>query len=119
MLNDLLGNLLLLALASGQVVETYRHGSVFKPVRDWADRQQDTFLGKLLHCPFCFSHHPAWVILLLWWLVPWFQFVVWWLAVTRLSQLINDLCHDKNRSPVREEELQPLGDDNDQPINNS
>ena len=96
----------LLALATWQTVETWRHGSLFFKARDFTRKQVLTsrfavvrLVGELLNCPFCLPHWVAglYVGLLLpqlsenfsWFLVGW-----WWLlslAVTRLSQVGNDV----------------------------
>lgn len=107
--------IVVMALASSQVVETYRHGSLFQKLRQSAANASERghLVAKLLSCPFCFSHYPP-LFFALWcgianrsdwarwqehmWLVP------VWLAVIRVSQLINDLSHERCRSPYRGED---------------
>lgn len=116
--------LLLVALATWQTVEIWRHGSLFAVPRQWARELQTRaapgpFFSQLLSCPFCLS---PWVALF-WSLAtvrPEFYGPLFVLAATRLAQLGNDLSHDWCRSPagdtvIEEEFLQVI----DQPAEQS
>ena len=116
---DLVTHLLLAVFATGQMVETIRHGELFATSRARleADPKLD-WLAHLIRCGFCFSHWAAMFLVAIVVLTSvvlsiltddgaWYantvvfvlRFPIYWLAVTRMSQLLNDLTHDKNRTP--------------------
>lgn len=95
-------------LANWQVLETWRHGSIFT---EWRARLEakPSWFHDLLLCTFCFGHHTglvigsvAWIALFnitpetvkYCWLWP-----LYCLAITRSSQWLNDFFHDSNRTP--------------------
>ena len=39
---------------------------------------------------------------------PWFHFVVWIFAATRVANLSNDIFYDRIRSPKNEEEIEDI-----------
>lgn len=97
---------LLLVLAGSQVVETWRHGSLFADQRSiWSAR--GGLLGELLNCMFCLSHWSLFLACLLYTAYPQlpdsarllFSFVLYWLSSVRAAQLLNDWTHARNRSP--------------------
>lgn len=105
--------------ASGQIVETLRHGSNFRWLRRWGNRNVGNpglirIPAKLSFCAFCQSHwspvlplfvlfrqdlpsNPIAAVAIL---------AVASLAVTRATQLLNDLTHHWNRSPPPDEEIE-------------
>lgn len=113
-------------LAATHLVEVVHHGSIFRRLRAWArnarldkDRPRPlrdflgsgwlrlklrTFFGELIHCPFCLSHWSGAIMLVLVIgtaiISPYVSLPVWWLALVRLANLINDITHPVNRSPV-------------------
>jgi len=97
-------DLVILILATSEVVEVWRHGSLFAGRR--AVVQELTpfhWWARLLDCPFCLSF---WVALLLTLLsaVPghageWIHVGVILLAVARGANLVNDLTYEYCRTP--------------------
>jgi len=105
-------NWIVCVFASWQIVETLRHGSIFRPLRQWANANRDhvhgevALLAQLLSCPFCLSHWAPWVPLLVCLYGPeWLMLPVYVLAITRLTQLGNDLSHSFSRSPSPDDEI--------------
>ena len=99
-------------LASWQIVETLRHGSLFRPLRQWANVRRGhpfapvAWLAQLLGCPFCLSHWAPWLPLLACLYGPeWCLLPVYVLGITRLTQLGNDLFHSFSRSPPPDDEI--------------
>lgn len=96
------------SFAAWQGTETLTHGSIFDRPRAYLEARGG-FWGDLVGCSFCLSHWVAFIITAIslatailashapvkaaW------GFVVYWLAVTRCSQLLNDLCHKITRTP--------------------
>ena len=97
------------SIANWQVVETWHHGSLFARTRAWLEVRSG-LLPELMLCPYCLSHWTALPITaaaavgvgsavfndLQWLLIP-----VISLAVTRLSNLLNDVCRPVCRTPGR------------------
>jgi hypothetical protein len=93
--------------ATGAVIDVWHKGSIFQTPRAYAEALQDvtppdSFRGRaleLLNCPFCKSYHiPVYLFLLLLagdWLgatiAGLVRAVVYSLAATRISNLLNDL----------------------------
>lgn len=118
--------LLLLPLASGQVTETLRHGSIFGWLRAggwWAAGQRGP-LGVLVYplqvftCAFCLSHWGAAfavALALTTFVAPWVLWVLVWLAVIRVSNFISDAWHPIRRTsgpdPSTAELLRGIPDD--------
>lgn len=113
---NLIVNLLIAALAGCQAVEAWHHGSLFAGSREWVRSRKKTSRSlvarkvcELLACPFCLSHWTCFacvlVVCLTEWDSPW-RLPVYALAVTRVSQLINDSTHDLTRSPSSVEEVE-------------
>lgn len=104
---------ILAPLAAVQLVEVLHHGSLFYRLRCWARRMKVSdvpskqLVGKLIGCPFCLSHWAGAVVTLLvlisiaW---PIFAVPVWWLAIVRASNLINDIGYQWTRSPGKDAE---------------
>jgi hypothetical protein len=103
----------LAALANWQMVETFHHGSLFEGVRARLEAKPG-LLSDLMLCPFCLSHWTGVVVTSLAW-VP-LQFPLWWapifwLAVVRVSNVLNDLGHDRWRTaPNLGKEMEALAD---------
>jgi hypothetical protein len=111
------GLICLAALANWAAIEAFHHGSLFARMRGWLEARGG-FCSELLLCPFCLSYWTgmafaaavsAWEtglelqprLLLLW--------PIYWLAITRLSNVFNDLCRPFCRTPNRhQEELDEL-----------
>lgn len=101
--------LLLLPLASGQLTETLRHGSIFGWLRawgSWATRKRG-LLGLLVYplqiftCAFCLSHWTAAAAVGLAVGTLWAPELIWvlvWLAVIRVSNFISDAWHPIRRT---------------------
>lgn len=94
------------ALASWQTVETFRHGSIFQPLRRWGNENLGhsnkviALTAKLVVCPFCLSHWTPWPFLLLCLSdVTLLKLPVYVLSITRLTQLANDVFYSFSRSP--------------------
>jgi hypothetical protein len=101
--------LVVAALAVNQFVEIWHHsenGLISDP-REWMRGQLDhdaAFLFAPVYegilCPWCFS---VWVgiatVILYRWIPAYVDPILWLLAISRLANLINDLCHDKLRTP--------------------
>lgn len=103
---------LILVFAVWQIVETYRHGSLFDELRATIEIYEG-FWAELLSCMFCLSHWVAGGCVLMYMLSTsvqtdyvtinamfavsrWFMLA---LAVTRGAQLLNDVFHDISRTP--------------------
>ena len=96
-------------LATGQIVETWRHGSLFAARRGKLELS-DKWHARLLSCPFCFSHWVAGCCVLGMLILErpgedislpsgMLTILLWTAAVTRASQLVNDLTHRFCRTP--------------------
>lgn len=84
--------------ANWQVVETWRHGSIFENAREWLEARPPGFFTDLLLCSFCLSHWTGAAITALLFLTmdnlnyTYAQVAfVYALGVTRLPQVLNDL----------------------------
>lgn len=92
---------IVLALASGAVVDAWRNGSLFDSIRPKDDDERyPHWLRELLSCDFCLGHHVPWVLALATWAVapavpgPWDRLVslpVYALAAGRAAWLLNGL----------------------------
>ena len=100
---------LLLPLASCQLVEVLRHGSIFGWLRDAAQAAEQAPKGlrwvltplRALNCPFCFSHWAAAICVGLVFCGTPGLIVLLWLSATRAANLVNDLTKTWNRTPPR------------------
>jgi hypothetical protein len=121
----LLVDLIIVFLAGMQIVEILHHGSLFAPLRAWAERRKDLEtagetlrswivrkFAQLLYCPFCEAPWACAIAAFGW---KWGGSVAWLiifaLAASRLANLTNDLTHKWSRSPggdshSEEEELE-------------
>lgn len=109
---DKLTELIILALATWQVVETYRHGSIFAGLRAELEIRPGK-VGELFSCMFCLSHWAALLVVIIGSSLPaspWqilevvrqvLKIIVLALAVTRAAQLGHDLSAHWCRSPER------------------
>lgn len=95
--------LLLCGLATWQIVEIWRHGSIFSRARMRAEALAQSnsafhLLGELLICPFCLS---VWVGFITYglWCVPFANLIVVGFSISRLANLGNDFAYTKTRSP--------------------
>jgi hypothetical protein len=109
----LLVDLVLVALATGAVVDVWLNGSIFATARARVETR-DNILSELLGCSFCLNYQvPLWLVVLLWLPVvvaPWPVNLIcraWllWLAAGRLAWLINHAVlgsrHGYDRSHTR------------------
>ena len=108
MLETLSFMFVLSVFANWQTVETYRHGSIFDRARAYMETRGG-FWSDVSACPYCLSHWTAFLFTTLslvlacrvhaapleWWLC-WPAFS---LAITRGSNLLNDLTHPWCRTP--------------------
>ena len=104
--------LVVVTMAAWQIVETFRHGSIFACVRQWGNRQLASKsqlvrkVAKLTVCAFCLSHwSPILPLFVMFYGPIWARFLVVALAITRTSQLLNDLSYSYSRSPPSGEEI--------------
>lgn len=100
---ELVALLSLAVLANWQAVETWNHGSIFSKLRARFEVEEG-LLAEAMTCPFCLSHWTAAGLTTLVFLhhpaAHWEYLVIpCWLAVTRLSNFLNDLCHPFCRTP--------------------
>lgn len=107
--------LTLAALATWEIIEIWRHSSLFQNWRARVDIMQLDFVRELLMCPFCLS---PWVAGLILWTLKlaelmqpgfWQSMITWPIAafaVARLANLFNDVTHDFCRTP-RYDKLDP------------
>jgi hypothetical protein len=100
-------DLIAVTLATGAIIDVWHNGSVFATARAITQAKQDVaehgtltaLWTELLMCPFCKSYHiPIYLFALLWtgqyvggMLLACVQLVVYGLAATRLSNLLNGL----------------------------
>jgi hypothetical protein len=111
---DALGNILVAALATWQLVDIIRHAAIAAPIRLWAQAAADSggrwaFVGKLLLCPYCLSHWvaAAFVLALASPLSPVLKLIALTLAVTRLANIGNDLLKNIELTPKADVESEP------------
>ena len=112
----------LACLANWQAVETLHHGDIFADLRARLE-SSDSFFARLFLCPFCLSHWTSFIISFIlfisyylsapsaWPVCP--IHLVYWLSVTRMSNVLNDLGHSRWRTPKHlnlEEEMAALGE---------
>lgn len=96
--------------ANWAVIEAIHHGEIFASLRAWLEAKQG-FLPELLTCPFCLSYWTPLPLLLL---CLWHDLTIYQLptliplsfAVTRMSNLLNDVLHKWCRTPRVEKDLQ-------------
>ena len=114
---ELLTGLFISALAGNELVELWRHGSIFARLRAGARSLRSstiwplTTIGELLGCPFCLS---LWTAMISWgaWLHGGIAAAtVAGLAVAKLSNLLNDLTHSWLRSPPTDPEDMSFDED--------
>lgn len=112
MLEILVVMFVLSVLANWQTVETYHHSALFGSTRAYMEARGG-FWADATACPYCLSHWTAFLFTTVsmvlacrlqaapldWWLA-WPAFS---LAVTRSSNLLNDLTHPYCRTPRDEE----------------
>lgn len=98
-----LTDLIILVLATSQIIETYHHGSIFAPVRARIETWPYGFWYGLLTCMFCLSHWVSLVDVVGWVFNPFGipHVVLTAFAVTRGAQLVNDWSHHWCRTPNR------------------
>lgn len=95
--------LIVCGLATWQIVEIWRHGSIFGKARMRAEALSNSdsafyLVGDLLNCPFCLS---VWVGFISYGLWCWHytSLVVIGFAISRLANLGNDFAYFITRSP--------------------
>ena len=92
-------HLLIWCLATWEIIEIWRHGSIFAGLRARVELY-DSMLATLLLCGFCLSPWVAAAVIASWatdWWIP--RFVITAFAVARLANIGNDLAHDWCRTP--------------------
>lgn len=88
-------------MATWQIIEIWRHASLFASWRAEVETW-DGWLGELLTCPFCLS---VWVALIVSSITLWYELrdltllPVYAFAVSRGANLANDVFHSVNRTP--------------------
>lgn len=94
--------LVIAALAVWEVIEIWRHGSIFASWRAHVELWEG-WLGQLLRCGFCLAPWVSWLLVL--WLLLLarihvaFGLIPYGFAVARLANLGNDLAHAWCRTP--------------------
>jgi len=91
-----------------QAVEVYRHSSLFATVRSYMDLVTG-FFGSLHRCMFCLSVWVSFAVVVVWRTLNGFHHenplseIVsvfgYGLAISRLSNVLNDLLYDFTRTP--------------------
>ncbi len=105
-------HLVIAVLASNAIVEFFRHSQLVSEWRLYWNTSPN-FSSRLMRCGYCLSHWTAAFVFLLF-MVPRILLgssigmELWWtpvyiLAITRLSNLVNDLTHPFRRSPSRDD----------------
>ena len=109
-------NVVLVALATWQIVEILHHSELALPANKWANKNTQagvlrSFLARAFRCPFCLSHWVAGVLVIGICLsqsnVPhcrYLEYVIWLFAAVRLANLGNDLAYGQTRSPKFEDQ---------------
>lgn len=118
----MIAEVIIAGLAVWQIVEIWRHGSIFADLRARVELWEDGWLRGLLLCGFCLPPWVAWFLVtppLLFekallslddlWRSPGLILHVWqWIvlgfAAARLANLGNDLAHSWCRTPGRDQE---------------
>jgi hypothetical protein len=100
-------DLICLALSIGQVCDTWFNGSVFASTRAYLEvkEEQGSKLAELFNCPFCLSHHVAWMLCLFLLIScflpgPWNDIVklpIYGLAALRVSIILNAVLPENLR----------------------
>jgi hypothetical protein len=100
-------DLTVLVLCVNQIIETFRHGSIFAETRAKYEAG-DRFIDELISCPFCLSHWVA-AGTVLWYVIAFLLFESWLrilvsvpiytFAVSRGAQLVNDVLAPFSRTP--------------------
>lgn len=102
--------LILNVLATCSLVELFRHGSLFAPLRAWIE-SRGAMAAEWIQCGFCFSYSAAAAVIFM--NAVHFVFVcngvelnpalavIAWLAVTRCSNILNDITKSFTRTPSR------------------
>jgi hypothetical protein len=108
---DALGNIIVAALATWQLVDVIHHAKIAYPIRQWALAAADSggrwaFVGKMISCPYCLAHWVAlaFVLALASPLSPVLKLVAMALAVTRLANIGNDLLKQIDLTPKADDE---------------
>jgi hypothetical protein len=99
-----ISDLLILALATNQAVEIYRHSPLLAELRANLESEPG-FVGKLAQCNWCMSVWVAAFLAVFWLSLP--ALMCWpiaALAVSRLANLINDYTFGWNRTPQDDNE---------------
>ena len=99
----LLTDLAIAIFATWQIIEIWRHGSLFLSVRACLEECHSSFADFLL-CPFCLSPWVACGVLLLLSIAHLLQSDILWLcvcsfAVSRVANLLNDVFYSLTRTP--------------------
>jgi len=125
--------LVIAALATWEIIEIWRHGSIFADRRAYAQAEgYGHFLRRLLDCGFCLSPWVAFLLVLcpltlslavdpprhwlagsVWAFFLLWRYAVYAFAVARLANLGNDLTHSWCRTPDTKKQIaaQFAGDD--------
>lgn len=96
------------ALAAWQIIEIWHHSLLFASARSHVELWENK-VSDLLGCPFCLSPWvsllcvvclllPNWLELEGWYVLT-AKCVIYGFAVSRITNLFNDLCHAKTRTP--------------------
>ncbi|MFW6062393.1 MAG: DUF1360 domain-containing protein [Planctomycetota bacterium] len=97
-----LTHLIVASLATWEILELWRHGSLFAGARAVTDLWYG-WIGTLLRCPFCSAPYVALICVTLLQIPGWpgtvTSFLVWAMAAARGANLANDLFHGISRTP--------------------
>jgi len=104
-------NVILVALATWQIVEILHHSEIALPIRRLAARNTQTgvfrsFFSRAYNCPFCLTHWVAATLIAVLLFYPAHEqcrglltFVLVVFATARLANLGNDLAYNYTRTP--------------------
>ena len=94
----------LCVLGSKAILDVWFKGSIFAWHRAWAELLRDAGewwlsrkFGELMSCRFCFSYHSSlWLSLFCLPILPWWAFVLWWLATRTATDFLDQLEESLN-----------------------
>ena len=111
---DELAWVIVLGLATWQIVEVLHHSKITLSVRRWSSKSLSVqgfrgFLAQLIECPFCHAHWIAGALVLFTAIplalgCPWTKPIVYIFAAVRLANLGNDVFYELCKTPKHDVE---------------
>lgn len=96
---EILLAIVVLGIAINSTVECIHHALIFERMRAYFEAK-DGLLNDIISCPYCLSYHVGWFLsLFMMTFLPWWSWIIVWLASTRVAQLINDREAAVSRTP--------------------